>query len=54
MRLWSALTLACLILASQARVAHAQTPVPPAAQTPTLNSNSTLVLVPALVRNKSG
>jgi VWFA-related protein len=54
MRLWSALTLACLILPPQARVVDAQAPVPPPAKTPTLNSNSTLVLVPALVRNKAG
>jgi VWFA-related protein len=54
MRSNAALALPCLILAAQTRVAQAQTPIPPAAQTPTLSSKSTLVVVPALVRNKAG
>jgi VWFA-related protein len=47
-----ALTLACLP-AIAPRIS-AQTPAPPPSQTPTITTNSTLVLVPALVRDKSG
>jgi hypothetical protein len=45
------LTIACFLLLSCAPVTLTQTP---AAPTTTLNANSTLVLVPALVRDKSG
>jgi hypothetical protein len=43
----------CGVLFFLTQAATAQTP-PSAPQTPTLNSESTLVLVPALVRNKAG
>ena len=53
-----ALALACFALAVTAPLALAQAqtpaPTPPASQTPTLTAQSTLVLVPALVRNKAG
>ncbi|MGA1982051.1 MAG: VWA domain-containing protein [Acidobacteriaceae bacterium] len=52
------LALTCVLLLSRAPLAPAQPQsqisTPAAAPTPTLNANSTLVLVPALVRNKSG
>ena len=51
MRFWVGLAFVCL---AGAGVASAQTNEPPAAQTPTLSSSSTLVLVPALVRSKGG
>ncbi len=54
MRTIAASALPCLILATQTRVAAAQIPIPPTAQTPTLSSESNLVIVPALVRNKAG
>lgn len=54
MRYGVAIALPCLILAAQARVARTQTPSPPAQQIPTLSSESTLVVVPALVRNRAG
>ena len=54
MRHRRALTLACLLLATDASYARAQASAPPASPTQTLNANSTLVLVPALVRNKAG
>ena len=51
MRLCAALALTCLT----ATLSHAQTPdQPAAAPTPTISTRSTLVLVPALVRDKSG
>ncbi len=50
MRLWVGLAF-CL---ASAGAVSAQTDEPPAAQTPTLSSSSTLVLVPALVRSKGG
>lgn len=53
MRLCAALALACVTCASTP-AAPAQTPAPPSSQTPTISSQSTLVLVPALVRNKAG
>src|ERR1035437_6500569 len=49
-----ALALACVLLAAHSPQTRAQTSTPPAPPTPTLKANSTLVLVPALVRNKSG
>jgi VWFA-related protein len=48
------LALGCILLATHAAQTHAQTSAPTVPPTPTLNANSTLVLVPALVRNKSG
>ncbi len=48
MRLCVALTLALV------PAAVAQSPAPPASQAPTISSQSTLVVVPALVRNKAG
>src|ERR1019366_593197 len=54
MRHWRTPTLACLLLAMPISSVCAQTPATSAPPTPTLNANSTLVLVPALVRNKSG
>jgi VWFA-related protein len=51
LRLRAELALTCLLVLP-AR-SSAQTP-PPASQTPTITSQSTLVLVPALVRNKAG
>ncbi len=53
MRLCAALALACVTCASTP-AAPAQTSAPPSSQTPTISSQSTLVLVPALVRNKAG
>jgi len=49
-----AFTLACLILGMRVSPVRAQTQQTPASPTTTLNANSTLVLVPALVRDKSG
>jgi VWFA-related protein len=60
-----ALVFACMMLATQVRLASAQSPpdpaqlsqtpqTPPASQTPVLSAQSTLVLVPALVRTKGG
>src|ERR1017187_9741319 len=54
MRRPCALALACVLLAAHSPQTRAQTSPPPAPPTPTLKANSTLVLVPALVRNKSG
>jgi VWFA-related protein len=51
MRFWVGLAFVWL---ASAGVVSAQTDEPPAAQTPTLSSSSTLVLVPALVRSKGG
>jgi VWFA-related protein len=53
MKFQLARALGCLAL-SLLPSAVAQTPESPTPQTPTLNANSTLVLVPALVRTKSG
>ena len=47
-----ALALACVLLATHPPLTRAQRSAEPT--TPTLSANSTLVLVPALVRNKSG
>jgi VWFA-related protein len=45
----------CAVLAfSLVPAAFPQTPAQPTSQTPTLSSQSTLVIVPALVRNKAG
>jgi len=57
-----ALALSCILWAIPATSARAQNPVTgagttpesPSAQVPTLSARSTLVLVPALVRNKAG
>ena len=51
MKFHAALTLACITLAAPKPLALAQLP---ASQTPAINAHSTLVLVPALVRNKAG
>jgi VWFA-related protein len=48
-----ALTLS-LLLASHTLPVHAQRPANPASPTPTLNANSSLVVVPTLVRNHAG
>ena len=53
MRLCAALVFACVFCASTPAVL-AQSPVPPDSQAPTISSQSTLVLVPALVRSKAG
>jgi VWFA-related protein len=54
MRSGAALALPCIVLAIPCSLVSAQTSTPAAAQTPTLSSESTLVVVPALVRNKAG
>ena len=57
MRSRYALALTCVLLLARVPAPaqpQSQTSAPPAAPTPTLNANSTLVLVPALVRNKAG
>ncbi len=54
MRCGIALTLACVAGILPATPTRAQTPEPPASDTKTLSARSTLVLVPALVRDKSG
>ena len=53
MRLHVVLALGCFTCAATPSTLS-QTPAQPASQTPTLSSQSTLVLVPALVRNKAG
>ena len=52
MRCLLAFTFACMTLALAARSINAQ--APPQTQAPLVGASSTLVLVPALVRNKSG
>ena len=54
MRPRSALAFACAVLALPIPCARAQKSASPASPTPTLNSQSNLVLVPTLVRNHSG
>lgn len=54
MKCCAAFVLACITLAVQKPLTFAQAPVPQASQTPALSSHATLVLVPALVRSKSG
>jgi VWFA-related protein len=53
LRLCAGLALAACLPTALAQ-SLVQPPAQPAAQTPTITSNSTLVLVPALVRDKSG
>jgi len=53
LRLCAALVFACAFSASNPAVL-AQSPAPQDSQAPTISSQSTLVLVPALVRNKTG
>jgi VWFA-related protein len=50
----AAIATACLTLAAQEPFVLAQLPAPQDSQTPSLSTHSTLVLVPALVRTKSG
>jgi VWFA-related protein len=50
----AALALACIALATQEPSALAQSSAPPASPNPAFSAQSTLVLVPALVRGKSG
>jgi VWFA-related protein len=54
MRCHAAVALGCILLASQEPLALSQSPAPQASETTVLSARSTLVLVPALVRNKAG
>jgi VWFA-related protein len=54
MKCHAALAFACIVLATPELRTLAQAPTPPASQAPVLNAHSTLVVVPALVRNKAG
>src|ERR1700722_19695692 len=54
MRCHPAVALGCILLASQEPLALSQSPAPQASETTVLSARSTLVLVPALVRNKAG
>jgi VWFA-related protein len=54
MKCHAALALACIVLATPELLTLAQAPTPPVSQTSVLNAHSTLVVVPALVRNKAG
>jgi VWFA-related protein len=54
MNLRAAIAIACMTLAAQESLVLAQIPAAQDSQTPTLTAHSTLVLVPALVRTKSG
>lgn len=54
MRCLATFTLACSALAVSGQRVQAQSPPPQTPPTPLLGASSTLVLVPALVRNKSG
>ena len=54
MNLRAAIAIACMTLAAQQPLVLAQLRAPQDSQTPSLTAHSTLVLVPALVRTKSG
>jgi VWFA-related protein len=51
MKCLASVTLSCLALA---QFGHGQSPTAPNSEAPSLRANSTLVLVPALIRNKHG
>jgi VWFA-related protein len=50
----AALSLTCIAFAARAPLTRAQTPATSTTPTPTLSTSTTLVVVPALVRDKSG
>ncbi|MBB5061048.1 VWFA-related protein [Granulicella aggregans] len=54
MNLRAAIAIGCMTLAAQESFVLAQLSTPQGSQTPSLTAHSTLVLVPALVRTKSG
>jgi len=54
MRWHAAIALAYVTLSTRGTIVLAQVAAPPASQAPLLSAHSTLVLVPALVRNKAG